>query len=553
MPIIKNFTSGLSLSTPADQIPDGKVRSNRGISATAFGSFRSRYGSSLIANINAHSITYFADTFWYGVAESLYRNTLEILTTLSGNRLSFQKCPPVAGITDYLFLAGGGALYKSDSLGNISNWGIDAPISNPSATKVAGGSLTSGVVYQYKITYKNNTTGHRSNSNPTAASATPSAGDLTIALSAIPNGSLVDAQVDRVEIWRTEENGVLFFYLDEIVSGVTTYSDDGSVSLSSIELPIDNDEPFAYFDDCLGPYNASMFWITRTQSGQRGRVFYSPIGRCESLEGYIEVTSDDNPLQKLFRFQGQLGVIAENGIFLVGGDNPYVPREIPGCPGTIEPFSVIETPFGIIYRAVDGIRLFDGNSSSIIASGTIERLFRGESVADLANFTSPIFATFARDEYIIANANQAIALNKEGNARDLGVGFGAIFYSPESDQIAATFDSNVVDLEKVGAFSDNGSAISIILESPHINTDSENSAILQFVTFDINTNSESVIATLIADGVSITLGTIQTSAREKVTINVGREGKIFGIRLTGSLSSNIIEIFSIKPDFYSSQ
>jgi len=550
VPILKNFTSGLILSPPADLIPEGSVRSNRGISATATGSFRSRFGSSQIDALNAHSIFYFSNVFWYGIGTEFYRATVSKKSGLSGNRLSFAKCPPVAGIVDYLFFAGGGVLYKSKSDGTVQNWGISPPVSAPTTAIAAGGSLTADAVYRYLITYKNSVTGHRSNANTTAVSATPTGADLTVNLSAIPDGSAIDLQIDKVEIWRTEADGVLFFYRDQVNAGVTTYSDNADIGLSSLELPVDNDKPFAYFDDCLGPFNASMFWITRTQSGQRGRVFYSPIGRCESMEGYIEVTSDSNPLKKLFRSQGQLGVIAESGIFLIGGDNPYVPREVPDCPGTIEPFSVVETPYGLMYRAVDGIRLFDGNTSILVSPGATERLFRGEAIGDLSAFSTPILAEFVRNEYILSDTNQSIAVNKEGVFRDIGIAFSAIFYGPETDQIAVTYDSKVVDFEKVGIYSDNSDSISIILETPHINTDNEMSAILQFLTIDLNTNSQLITASIIIDGVSITLGTMQTSSRDKITFNIGKEGKIFGIRLTGSISTNLIEIFSIKPDFY---
>jgi hypothetical protein len=292
-----------------------------------------------------------------------------------------------------------------------------------------------------------------------------------------------------------------------------------------------------------------MFWITRTEPGQRGRLFYSAIGRVEAMQGFIEITSDTNPLQRIFRFQGQLGVIAERGIFLIGGDNPYISREVPNCSGTTQPFSVVETPFGIAYLAHDGFRLFDGNTSTVISSGAVDRIVRGESVGDFTAFSSVIQATFARDEYIGSDGVQTLAVNREGRFRDLGVGLSALYYNEETDQLAVTYNSKVVDFEKPLIYTDNGDAISIILEPPSINIDSSIAAVLQFLTFDINTSGNQITATLIVDGVTTVLGVMQSTARVKVFFNIGKVGTLFTLRITGLVTS-VIEVFSIKPEFY---
>lgn len=547
MTIISNFTDGLNLSAPADQIPEGQTRSNRGLSPTALGSFRTRFGSTQLSALDAHSIFYFADVFWYGASTILYRTATSVQTGLSGNRLSFSKCPPVAGITDYLFIAGGGALYKFDSSGNSSNWGIDAPASDPSAAAAAGGSLTDGV-YLYQITYYNSTTGHRSNGNGTDVSATTAGANNSVALTSIPDGSAVDSQVSHIEIWRSVAGGSALFYLARIAAGTTTYTDDGSVTLSSTELPTDNDEPYAYFDDCLGPFNASMFWITRTQSGQRGRLFYSPIGRCESMAGFIEITSDTNPLQRIFRFQGQLGAIAERGIFLIGGDNPYVSREVEGCPGTSDPFSVTVTPFGIVYKAYNGIYLFDGNSSRPITENKIERLFQSESVGDLSAFSTPLVSTFARKEYYLSDGSQSIAVNSDGRFRDLGVGFSALYYSEESDQLAANLSSVVVDFESALTYSDNDTAISVILEPPHVNFADQLKSMFHSLLIDINTNSQDCTLSAIHDGTITSIGTFSTSLRSRISIPINQTiTDVAGVRFTASISTSTIELFGLTP------
>lgn len=551
--LLRNLSGGLVLHPPTDLLPEGRVVSNRGLNSMSRGSFRSRPGSDLLAALDAHSITYFANLYWLGVSTFIYRSGVQIVTGLDGNRLSFQRCPPVAGITDYLFVCGGGTNYKIDSAGNETDWGFAAPITGPGSTSAAGGALEADASYQYKVTYKNSTTGHRSNANTTATEETPTGANLTVSLSAIPDGSLVDSQIDKVEIWRTVADGTVFFYLDEVNAGTTVYADNGSVLLSAIQLPTDNLQPYDYFEDCLGPHNASMFWLTRSQAGQRGRVFYSPVGRCESLAGWIEVTADDNPLQKLFRYNGQLGVIAEAGIFLIGGANPYVVREIAGCPGTVHPHSIAVTPNGVYYVAADGVRRFDGARSHLIAPGTIERLFRGESAGDLSAFSGTLVGMYARDEYFISDGSQTLAINiMTEQARDIGIGLTALYYSEESDQAFATFNSKLVDLEKIGEVQDDTTNISVILEIAEIDNGSEHNSLVQYVTFDYNSNSEDIAATLIYDDATQALGTLSNAARGKTTIAAGKEGKRFGIRLTSTAGAEI-EIFGIKLENYEAE
>lgn len=650
MPTIKSFDKGLFLHDPVDEISSGGTISNRGLSNSASQSFKSRFGSTLIADLDPHSIISFNNSWYTGVDDSLYRGLNPILSGLSGNLISFAKSPPTAGVVDYLFLTDGSTLRKSDTTGNLTNWGITPPVSNPvaatnsddytsirSATYIwtVSGSgtnefyctlaastdpslldptfvredsvkMTLGVLgslavneyaygdndvlgfstiyvrladsadpdskaagwvdytdatfsldngtYQYKITYLNSTTGTRSNENPAAASILIV--NQAIDISSIPDGSLVDPQVNYVEIWRTVADGNAFFYLDRVAAGTTIYADDGSVSLSSIELPLDNIKPFTYFTDCLGPFNASMFWIARNSSGNRGRLFYSPIGRAEAVQGFIEVTNDSNVLQRIFRFQGQLGVIAEAGIFLIGGANPYSSREVVGCPGTTEPQSVVETPLGIVYRASDGLRLFDGSQSRIISPNTVDRLFTenttSQSTGDLDKFGTIKCASRFRDEYIISDGVQSIAYSpNQSRYRDLGVGFDALYYEQETEVLAGNFNNQLISFEKSNNFKDYLVNIPVILEPPHFKTTSDNEIILQFLMFDVYLGEESLDISLIIDGVESVISTIQSTTRSIITLHIGQSGKIFGLRLVGSLSKNQIEIFSIKAVTYS--
>ncbi len=745
MTAIRTFDKGLYLNAPVDTMVEGFLRRARGLHPLSEKSARSRDGSSQMQPHDAHTISYFNGLWFYGVGIQFYVEGAALHSALNGDRLSCVAMPPVAGITDYLFISGGGALFKISRANALTNWGFDAPVTGLTAATntpgytslvaagfkwtlspasmstpfvsirnatyrwVASGSGTNeyycelaaggnpyleppgsvrgnelafafgtmgslaasewaygdndalgfstiyvrladgtdpdtkaadfvdysladinaaeyyctlltgadpsiatptnvqenlvsmvqgtlgalavgewaygdndalgfntiyvrlsdstdpdthaiGYViytdadllaelgtYQYKVTYRNSVTGHRSNAFATAASVTLD--HQRVSISAIPDGSLVDSQIDQAEIWRTVANGTVFFLLKQLAAGVTTYLDDGSDAIASTELPTDNLRPYSYFDDCAY-HNASAFWITRGEAGQRGRVFYSPIGRCESVQGYIEVCGDDTPLQKLVSWQGMLGVVSSAGVYKIIGTNPYVARRIDGVPGTTKPHTVAVTPFGIIYEADDGIRVFNGETSQLITPERIQTIFRGTAAENLNAF-SGVVGAFARGEYVVSDLTQALAYDVTRQRwRDLGVGMKALHYSPETQILAASISAKVLQFEREGATKDDDAAIALSFEPMHMRLHDEKQTLLQHVNIDIDTNSQSVTATLILDGTTeLDLGPINVAARTLISLNVNRFARYMGIRLTGSLTAPI-ELFGIEPITY---
>lgn len=546
IPLQKN--KGLWLAGATDEAPDGSLRRARGVHRLSSGSLRSRSGSAVIRPYNAHSLYYFTDNWYYGVGTNFHKGAATIKTGLSGDRLSFSRMPPIAGIVDYLFVAGGDALFKVDSGGNVTNWGIDAPATAPSLADggAATGTIDAGV-YTYAITYKNTTTGHRSNGISSAA-LTVAADTSSVELTAIPTSS--DSQVDAREVWRTLTDGTLLFLLDTIADNTTTtYTDDGSVSSTSTELPIDNDEPYSWFDDCLGPYNASMFWITRSQSGNRGRLFYSPIGRAESMLGYIEVTSDDDPLQRIVRWGGMLGVISESRVFQILGTYPYIAREVSGIPGTNKPHSVALTPRGPVYESDEGPRLFNGSTADLLGGDDILRVFQGESVENLTAF-SGVVGEYARGSYYVSDGTQTLAYNFLTNRwLDVGVGMNAMHFTKEADILAATVSSTVLDFEKEGELDDNGTDIALSWEPAHVRLHDEKECVVNNVIVDVNTSGETVTVTAITDGTEYNLGSFSAASRKRVSLNLEKPARVAGVRITGSVA-DAVELFGLYLNVY---
>ena len=371
-------------------------------------------------------------------------------------------------------------------------------------------------------------------------------GSTSIDLTNIPQPS--DDQVDQVELWRTSGGGSTHFLLTRLAVGVTTYTDDISDDdLQSIEVPTNNLKPYPWFDDCYGPHNASMFWITRTQVGEKGRLYYSSIGRAENIEGFINVTSDADPLQKIFGWRGYLAVLSQSGIHQILGTNPYQAKAVAGAPGTNAPHTAIVTTLGLIYAANDGVRLFDGASSRLLNFDAMSKIFRGIGAAGLSSF-NPNVAAYARGEYVVADSisTQTLALRLEDlRWRDVGVNCGALAYADDDDILAASISGKVLDFEKEGTTQDNTTNISFILEPKYERLSEDKKMIVQNIHIDAIANSETVTVGLVADGSVISLGTLATGAsRQVTTLPAGTLARVVGVRVVGSLDDDI-EIFGI--------
>ena len=179
---IRRFGLGLVVSGPKESAPAGSLRRARGIRSTNYPAIRSRPGSTLLATLPAaaHSLYRFGDVRWAGAGTVLYREGVSVRTGLDSSRLAFVSMPPTVGVTDALFVAGGGTLFKADAAGVTSQWGIDAPTSALTAADNGAGAMAAGT-YKYSVTYKNRTTGHRSNARSILGDASVTAPTRTAA------------------------------------------------------------------------------------------------------------------------------------------------------------------------------------------------------------------------------------------------------------------------------------------------------------------------------------------------------------------------------------
>jgi hypothetical protein len=245
--------------------------------------------------------------------------------------------------------------------------------------------------YTYHVTYLNAVTGTRSNPNPTPV-VVPTVARGGVTLTNLPEST--DPQVTHVEIFRTVGNGTLHFKVGEVTNGTALWVDEVSDAatldsrpdvalMTDIELPFDNLRPDDAWDDVFGPYAGCLFWTRSPNAGERGKVFFSPPGRTEVAGGYITISSDDEPALKGVVFNGSAYVWTTKGVYQIIGAGPFSSRRVYGVPGTLWPLAIALTPYGVAYLANDGPRIFDGNTSKLIANAPISLLFRDESVENI--------------------------------------------------------------------------------------------------------------------------------------------------------------------------
>ena len=290
-------------------------------------------------------------------------------------------------------------------------------------------------------------------------------------------------------------------------------------------------------------------WMTRdSQPGAAGRAYYSPVGRPESLLGFVEVSNTDDPCQVGFSFAESNWVMTQKNIYRITGDaEPFIPRKVYQCPGTIYPSTVVVTPFGVVYQAFDGIRIFDGNTSTLIGFEAIGPIFRGQTLENLGPFIG-VVATYTKEEYLISDGTTTLAINlRLGTWRDLGVGCSALYAEADTPNLIASFNFGVYALEDYSTVLDGTDALDIEWELGAKLSDISQRTIVQRVYIDIDTNGELMTPTLILDDSTIDLPTFIANGRQLIEYSVNRTCRLVGIRVTGQVS-NIINLYAVEMD-----
>lgn len=552
---------GLVAAGSKDTGPSGSLRRAKGVHRIYDGVLRSRPGSTVHANSTdfaKHPIV-FAGNLHFVKNLDFYRLGSIIRSGLTGNELTYAKMPVNVAQVDYLFVTGTSPMFKVAPDGTASDWGIQRPNVTLGAADSGAGTLDAGT-YQYTVTFRNSVTTSRSNANPNNVSITVGA-NRQVTLSNIPISS--DPQVDSREVYRTTAGGTILFLLATIANNTaTTYIDTGGLALSAFQLQTDNLPPGegiggVTYGDAVGPFAGRMWWCRR--SALNANVYFSPIGRPESVAGFLTVSTTDEATVKLVIWNG-LWLFTTKGIRQIVSTTAQ-PLEVRGAPGVAAAATnlgwkfVQPTSAGIIYLAADGPRIFDGSVSRLLSRQALGIFFRDPALAE-GDLGTTIFAesTFARDEYILSNLTTALAFNvQEQTWRSVGLPANGLTYDTQSDTVYLTTSGaggKILKFEEDGEVTDDGVAIPFEVEFPHQRVDTVGRGLWQFIRLDIDTNGRNVTPALILDGTVVSLATISATGRTKIEIPVLRIGRVLGLRLTAASTTGQITIYGAAVEVY---
>lgn len=480
--------------------------------------------------------------------------------------------------------------------------------------------------YKYVYTLKDPETTHRSNPSPVAEVDAPFRTGTALNLPAAPltdieKGLNTNAPTGLFlhtgqglirEIWRTFGNGAQFFKCGEIpntaqgnaVSLVYDRVADwrgahdidvppGGASLAGTwiltgvlgteTLPLDNIAPPHGCMDTFGLAYGRVFWTrdeTPDTSGSvvnfpgRGRLYYSAPGRLEAVAGFINVTQGgDDAVQKGVIWNG-IYVFSQKRCFeILGADEPFVAREILGVPGTLWPYTVVPSPYGIIYEALDGIRVFDGSSSQLLPLTPVEPFFRRDTNAraqvNVSAFVTDVnhVACFVNDEYRWSDGTTYLGFNlRTGAWRNIGApvpvglhtestfgecygGTTGLISSLEFGSIGGDYTTSTTD-----------SAFSYEFETPGFLVDGRATFYVQRVYVDavVPSGDSMTVALVIGDGApasgptTISLGSISgdgVRTLHEFACPCAYIG-VAGVRLTGSSKSGVLRIHGVEADVH---
>jgi hypothetical protein len=133
----------------------------------------------------------------------------------------------------------------------VTNIGIATPVTAPTLSFSSGSlSPASAFGYQYVYVYRNSTDGTTSTASPISANTGP----LTSKNITVQGASSSDGQVDKVDIYRNDDGGSLYYFLATVNNGGTwSYTD----STADTGLNDDQQAPVAHSNDPI-PTGASL-------------------------------------------------------------------------------------------------------------------------------------------------------------------------------------------------------------------------------------------------------------------------------------------------------
>jgi hypothetical protein len=514
------------------------------------------------------------------------------------------------------FALEGAILNIDDEWRTIASFNLEVHATDrgPVNVWIDNGSIFGGVGmigdYKHLITYRDTLTGHRSDpiqtpsgggagGNPggsgggadTGAELKPietkSAYRTGIRLTGILLPPTIPGRQLVREMWRTMGDDTVYFKVGDLPVTGTTFVDEvadfrglhdidvadsgigytgfwhlrGTLDTTQV-LTFDNAPPPNTVRAAFGPHLGRMFWCGDIVPGHEGRIYESPIGRYESVSEFADVGDQTDPTVVGLIWGGSPYVFTKAKLYegVGSADSPFIWREVFGVPGTNYPDTVVSTPFGIVYRASDGVRVFDGSSSRLVAPDAVEILFRGKAVSEnigTAGGFNGTLGLYHEDEYYLSTRDSVredtLVVNlRTGTWRHIGKRFEAFAIDPMDNNLYVVHGSTVFLWDVPSTSLDAGTVIAIDWRTPNLLIDASiPEFIVQRVYIDITVPAGGVIAPIILLGANGSKGlpSITGPGRKLVEYALGVPASSVGLTLFGS-TPGLLEFFGVEFDVH---
>lgn len=214
----------------------------------------------------------------------------------------------------------------------VSTLGITAPIFSGitghrlTATNSGSGSLTALIGWQYCVSYRNANTGHVSTTSADnrgiggsvtgLANTGAFANALQVNVTELQTSS--DPQVTNVDIFRTTDGGSVFYYLDTVTNGTSSYTD---ITIDSA-LTTSITAPMAHANDPPASGISLMCWYGGRLWAVSGNTLYYSAGP-DCING---VGEEAWPPANNFTLPGNITALVptSQGLIVCLNDNMYV-------------------------------------------------------------------------------------------------------------------------------------------------------------------------------------------------------------------------------------
>lgn len=250
---------------------------------------------------------------------------------------------------------------------NSLTLGIIKPLSTCSVAEGAAGDITG--TYKYVITYYRSGN-YPCESNPSAESAEITVSSKKINLSNIPISP--DPKVNARRIYRTFNNGEIFYWLADINDNTTTTYED---NYTDADIALSDEVSYDRYPPPLGKYYEvwdNKLWIAGVQDwmdveNTENLIFYTNTGTSEEMGLYNFIPFRKRESEKIMQirvFGDYLYVFKRKSMARIAkvGDNAYELIELPQNIGTDASWSVAVCDKLMMWKSEYGIEVFNGQT-----------------------------------------------------------------------------------------------------------------------------------------------------------------------------------------------